>query len=508
MKNQPLVHIEFSPHRSLQEQIREYLLNQIAQGMYNDNALPSCRKLASTLRVSRNTIVLVYDRLVDERILLAHQRSGYFTNPAKLQSLTAKNSFQHHLKMNNNEAKPAHFWSSRVQKPLDQQRNINKPTNWQQYPYPFLFGQPDHTIFPLNYWRECGRLSQRSNAIQDWISDSVDNDDPMLIKQLQTNVLTKRGIQAKPEQILVTIGTQNSLFLLAQLLSHPECKLGVEDPGYPDVRNIFAYHNAQVTPLNIDHQGLTISKELTQCDYVYTTPSHQVPTNITMSMNRRQQLLTAAEEHDLVIIEDDYDSEINLLSQPLPSLKSLDSNGRVIYIGSLSKSLSPGLRLGFMVADEAIITAARQLRRLMLRHPPANNQRTCALFISMGYYNTYLSKLRKHCIDKWTLVRKALDRHLPTCITNDNMGGSSFWLRLPDTISCQQLVIKAEQVGILVEPGDVHFYDPSSDNEQYIRLGFSAIDINMIEPGIARLAEVIEQMVMAEKPQQVTSSLA
>ncbi|MGX9419119.1 MocR-like pyridoxine biosynthesis transcription factor PdxR [Vibrio sp. WJH972] len=489
MKNEHLIHIQFTPERSLQEQIREHLIENIRQGIFANNALPSCRKMASMLRVSRNTIVLVYDRLVDEGYLFSHERSGYYATEAasNLNELAAPPP------QNNTEAynaKPAQFWRARFKTDLESQRNIEKPRNWKQFPYPFLFGQPDHSLFPLAHWRECGRLAQRGSVIKDWISDSIDSDDPMLVKQLQANVLSKRGISAKPEEILITIGTQNSLYLLANLLADKQTTFGIEDPGYPDVRNIFAHHGAHIQTLPLDQQGLKISTKLASCNLIYTTPSHQVPTNVTMSMKRREKLLEFAEEKDLIIIEDDYDSEINLVSQPSPSLKSLDKNGRVVYVGSLSKTLSQGLRIGFMVADEALIEEARKLRRLMYRHPPANNQRTCALFISLGHYDTYLRKLRNSYKEKWTAMRQAIETYMPECITTETLGDSAFWLKLPKHYPAKEFAKRAQEIGVLVEPGDIHFHRYSIRSGNYIRMGYSAIDLNKIEPGIKKLSSL------------------
>ncbi len=487
MKNEHLVHIQFSPDRSLQEQIREHLLEKISQGMFGEKALPSCRKLAQMLNVSRNTIVLVYERLVDEGFLISQQRSGFYPNPEiDFQQMMAP------LSTPQISDRSAQLWQKKVKVDFSLQRNIQKTHQWHDYPYPFLFGQPDESLFPLNHWRECGRLSQRNTTIKEWIADYVDCDDPTLIKQLQTNVLSKRGITASQDEILVTIGTQNSLYLLAQLLMDHSSIVGVEDPGYPDARNIFTTCQAKVRPLGVDQEGVVLSSALKQCDYLYTTPSHQVPTNVTMSMNRRHDLLQAADKHDFVIIEDDYDSEINLNSQPNPSLKSLDTTGRVIYVGSLSKSLSPGLRIGFMVGDKTLINAARKLRRLMYRHPPSNNQRTCALFISMGYYDSYLAKIKRAYTEKWKTVRRCLETYLPTCITNDTIGGSAFWLRLPLGIDSATICEQAKEEGILIENGDVHFHQPESQQYHYIRLGFTGVKQENIEPGIALLADIIQ----------------
>lgn len=493
MKNDHLIHIQFSPDRSLQEQIREHLLEKIHQGIFADKALPSCRKLAQMLNVSRNTIVLVYERLVDEGFLVSHQRSGFFANP-EIDAIQVN-------PLKREEPAPkcvgdAPVWGNKFKCDFSGQRSRIKLNNWQEFPYPFIYGQPDESLFPASHWRECGRLAQRTNVIKDWLADHVDDDDPMLIKQLQTNVLSKRGIIADSDEILVTIGTQNSLFLIAQLLTDHNSTVGIEEPGYPDARHIFSTFHANIQGLRIDPEGVSLTPELTQCDYIYTTPSHQVPTNVTMSLKRRHELLQMADEHDIVIIEDDYDSEININQQPHPSLKSLDKNGRVIYVGSLSKSLSPGLRIGFMVADRNMIAQARKLRRLMYRHPPSNNQRTCALFISLGYYDTYLSKIKRAYCEKWQALRQALERHLPECITSDTLGGSAFWLRMPDGVSSKQVAKLAREQGVIVEDGDVLFMHPENLNYRFLRLGFGSIKAENIEPGIEILSQIVRTLAL------------
>src|SRR5262249_38445628 len=142
-----------------------------------------------------------------------------------------------------------------------------------------------------------------------------------------------------------------------------------------------------------DHEGLIVDRRLGDCDYVYTTPSHQFPTTVTMSLARRHALLEAAERKDFIVIEDDYESEFAHAGTPQPALKTLGSRHRVIFIASLPKTLAPGLRFGYMVGPRAFIREARALRRLILRHPAANNQRTIALFLADGHYDGLLRRL-------------------------------------------------------------------------------------------------------------------
>jgi len=178
-------------------------------------------------------------------------------------------------------------------------------------------------------------------AITDWMPDSVDNDDPLLLEQIQNRVLPPRGLWVSTDQILVTMGAQNALYILARLLINEGDNVGFEDPGYPDARNIFALRNCNIIPLEVDEDGLVVDDRINECNVVFCTPSHQSPTTATMALERRQELLKRASEHDIIIIEDDYESELNFAGTPTPALKSLDGNDRVIYVGSLSKTAPP-----------------------------------------------------------------------------------------------------------------------------------------------------------------------
>src|SRR5206468_12967572 len=241
------------------------------------------------------------------------------------------------------------------------QRNIVKPRNWQDYKYPFIYGQFDPALFPISDWRECSRQALSLPAVREWASDSFTDDDPQLIEQIRTLLLPRRGVFVGPEEILLTVGAQHAIYLLANLLVDERSIVGMEDPGYADARNIFLLRTSQVIGLPVDEQGMMDGAGLDSCNYVHVTPSHQFPTTVTMSLVRRQALLERAEQQDFVFIEDDYEAEINHLGRPTPALKSLDRNGRVIYVGSLSKTLAPGLRIGYLVAPKEVVAEARAL---------------------------------------------------------------------------------------------------------------------------------------------------
>lgn len=398
-----LVPLSFEGRMSLQAQIREMLTGAILDGRLPTGvALPSTRELAQQLGVARNTVALAYELLVDEGYLVTRNRSGHYVNPEIVAGRAAAPAAPPP------SALPEAGWAARIRHPVARQRNIVKPRDWQRYPFPFLYGQIDPALLPIPGWRECSLQALSGAEVRGWAGDLIDSDDALLIEQIQTRLLARRGVFASADEILVTVGAQHALFLIATLLVSPATTVGVEDPGYPDSRNIMAARTPSVVALPLDASGLAPSPGLDACDYVVLTPSHQCPTNVTMPLERRESLLAWAQRRDRVLIEDDYEMEIGLEGRAQPALKSLDRSGRVIYVGSLSKTLAPGIRMGYIVAHRDLIREARAMRRLMLRHPAANNQRSAALFLAMGYHDALLRRLRRACAERSEADRKSV----------------------------------------------------------------------------------------------------
>lgn len=323
--------------------------------------------------------------------------------------------------------------------------------------------------------------------------DSVDNDDPLLLEQISNRVLPPRGLWVSTDQVLVTMGAQNALYILARLLVNEGDNVGFEDPGYPDARNIFKLRNCNLIPLEVDEQGLVVDDRINECDVVFCTPSHQSPTTATMSLERRHELLRRASEHDILIIEDDYESELNFAGAPTPALKSLDGNDRVIYVGSLSKTLAPGLRLGYMVGPVELIDEARALRRLMLRHPPSNNQNAVAHFLALGHHDSLVHRISSSYKLRWQALDDALTEFMPDSSSAPAFGGSAFWVKMPDRADPDRVQEEASKNGILVVSGNPYYMQPTA-TEAYLRIGFSSIPVEKIRPGIQKLAELINQM--------------
>lgn len=486
-----LFQVERSGHSSIQSQIRKMLVSAILAGQLpTGEALPSSRRMAKTLGVSRNTVILAYQGLVDDGYMLSRERSGFFVNDAIRDGLPPGIQSPPNAVVDHAGSAPVIDWDARFRTHPGRQSNLNKPSDWQSYPYPFIYGQVDQGLFPIAAWRECSRQALGRKGMDTWTSDAYTLDDPMLIDQIRTRLLPRRGIMVAESNILVTLGAQNALYMLASLLIRPDTVVGIEEPGYPDVRNIVGLKTEKIRPIPVDGEGLPVDGALDGCSYLYTTPSHQFPTTVTMPLARRRQLLAEAHRRDMVIIEDDYEFETNYVSEPTPALKSLDKDDRVIYVGSLSKTLFPGLRLGYVVGASALIDEMRALRRLMLRHPPNNNQRTTALFLALGHHDSLIHKLHKAYRARWECMGAALARHLPHMSEAPSFGGTSFWVRGPDDLDADALAELALEEGVIIEPGGICFArDPAPRN--YFRLGFSSIPLERIEPGVEIIGRLI-----------------
>jgi GntR family transcriptional regulator/MocR family aminotransferase len=470
---------------TLQARVRRRLLQAIDGGdLVPGRALPSTRAMARRLNVARNTVLIAYQGLVDDGFLKARERSGYYVAP----DATSRRA-QVPAEAGDRPASPVD-WTGRIGPRAITQRTIEKPADWRRAPYPFIYGQVDPQLFPLAAWRACSRDALARIAVDEWSADSLAADDPLLVEEIRTRLLPRRGVTARPDEILITVGAQHALWLIAHLLVGARTTIGLEEPGYVDARNIFSLRTRRLRPLPVDAGGLVVDERLKGLDLVFTTPSHQAPTTVTMPLERRLALLAEARARDFLVVEDDYESETNYGREPTPALKSLDRDGRVLYVGSLSKILAPGVRIGFLVAPAPLVAEARKIRRLMLRHPPTNNQRTTALFLAGGHVEVLIRRLQAAYAERWRAMDAAIARHLPNSSRPPTFGGTSFWIEGPHALDSETLAEHARAEGVILEPGAVHFMaEPAPRN--VFRLGFSSIATTRIEPGIRRIAALV-----------------
>ncbi len=386
-------------------------------------------------------------------------------------------------------------WAARLGPPPQAVGPQAKPPDWRAYPYPFIFGQADLARFPLDEWRACARLALGKQSFETISGDFGDRDDPMLVDQIVRRSLPGRSVAARPDEVLTTYGVQNALWLAAQALLAGKlgARAAVEEPGWPELRYILRQMGVEAVPAPVDAEGLDPERLPDGVDAVFVTPSHQAPTGVTMTMRRREALLAMAHERDFVVIEDDYDFEMTYLRPHSPALKSLDRRGRVIYAGSFSKSLFPGLRLGYLCAPAPLVARMRAIRTLAARHPPGLTQRATAHFIALGHYNAHAKSLRARMAKRRATLLEELERRGLETPDAALFGGSTVWIAGPEGLSATALAAALKPRGVLIEPGRP-FFAAEDAPDRFIRLGFSAIAEDRIPRGVEILADEIARM--------------
>ncbi len=488
-----LIYLDPASPLNLQAQIRQKLVDAILQGVIPPGTrLPSSRKLAEQLGVARNTVVLACEQLLQERFIESRERSGLYVSKSVLEGRVG------YFGAPSADTEMDSSWRRRIRLKLQAPPQFQVPAHWRRHPFPFIDGYFDTSLYPTAQWREASRLALGSRVVSDGSVTEGSADDPALIEEIRTKMLPHRGISANADQILITSGEQNSLYLLTRLLTGPGVRTAMEDPGNPQMRQLLQQSEAEVLYQPVDENGMVITAALRSAQVVYATPSHQVPTAVTMHRQRRLALLKQARQHDQVIIEDDFEHEQNYLGQPQPALysmdQSMDQDRRVIYVSGLPKMLSPGLRIGFIVAAPELIREARKLRQMVIGRPSLLTQRTAALFLSLGHYDASMARLHRVLGQRWDALRQALNHYYRGAqITLPTSGGTALWVECPGFTRAEALVDEAARRGILIEP-DSHYYGTRRQPRNFFRMGVTSIPEEQIREGVRQLSELIREL--------------
>lgn len=471
---------------TLQQQIQHLVIDAILSHRYLPaERMPSSRGLAEHLGISRITVTLAYTDLVANDYLTSRGRSGYYVSETAPRP--AKFELRDHSDTDDVD------WSRSIGQQFSNRLSIDRPQHWREFKYPFLYGQMDRALFDHASWRQCALQALGQKDFFSVTSDHYDRDDPKLVDFIIRHILPRRGIVARPGEVLLTLGAQNALWLTAQVLLTQRRSVAMENPGYPGLREILEQTRCNMTSVDVDEHGLPPEQLSSDVDVVFTTPSHHFPTNATMPLARRKQLLERATHDDFLVVEDDYESEMSFLTPPSPALKSLDSHGRVIYIGSFSKSLFPGLRLGYMVGSEPFIRQARALRSMVLRHPPGLIQRTTAYFLGLGHFDALVNRTGKAFRRRRSVMETAFAEHGLQVAGKSAFGGSCFWMRAPEHVDAEILSNTLRSRQVVIEPGRA-FFSQGTESQNYFRLAYSSIPAERIPEGVARIAAAIREL--------------
>jgi GntR family transcriptional regulator/MocR family aminotransferase len=358
--------------------------------------------------------------------------------------------------------------------------------------FDFRTGIPDATLFPYQSWRRLLARQLRPAAV-----GSGAYGDPAghagLRLAIARHIGLARGVQAGAEVVVVTNGTQQAVDLVARVLLAPGDRVAVESPGYGPPRRLLASLGAEVVGVPVDDHGLVVEAVPPRTRLVYVTPSHQFPLGTAMSLPRRLALLAWAERHDAAVVEDDYDSEFRYGGRPIEPLQTLDPSGRVIYVGSFSKTLLATLRLGFLVAPASLVAAVRNAKFLADWHTPLPTQAALADFIDQGLFARHLRRMRAVYQQRHEQIVESLaDRFADHLKLVPSSAGLHVTATAPTSTpeELQAVLDRASAASVALQP--LSMFDHSPPSQPGIVVGYGAIATADIEEGLGLLRRCFE----------------
>ena len=471
----------------LAAQLYEGLRHAILRGQLRPgDRLPSTRLLATDFGVARNTVTGAYEQLLAEGYVESKVGSGTCVArslPDELlsASLDATRAGPRHMRRRS-LSRRGRMLSSRPVRVLTAAGR----------PQPFASGLPDLHEFPFTTW---ARLMARHWRRPGY--NLVGYGDPAGYKPLREAIAAylraSRAVRCETEQVVIVSGSQQALDIAARLLLDPGDAALLEDPGYPGARVALSAAGASLLRLPVDGEGANIAAAPAQASaaqVAFVTPSHHFPLGVTMSVARRLALLEWAERTGAWILEDDYDSEYRYRGKPLPSLQGLDAAGRVVYMGSFSKTMFPSLRLGFLVLPGELVEAFRRARSVIDGHSPMTEQAVLADFISLGHFARHIRRMRTLYEERQSALVEAAQRELDGLLeVRPSDGGMHLVGWLPQDVDDVKASERASAAGVYTRP--LSSCAVAKVRRGGLLLGYAALTTAQIREGVRKLAQAL-----------------
>lgn len=476
--------------RTLQEQVFDQIREMILSGRLKvGDPVPGSRSLAEQLAVSRNTVTIAYDKLLAEGYLEIRPNIGTFV-ATDLPDMALASGRAGTARTGAAPRRGAGTILDRMAQTAFPVQAVRNPAAARLHT-DFWLGRVDSRLFPVTDWRRIldVKLRHGGAAIAEY-GDPVGL--PALRRAIADHLGPARGIACGPEDIVVTSGSQDGLMLVARAVIG-QCRSFLhEDPGYGGAIHLFTQSGLPCRPVPVDRDGLVVEALPEDRGAVlYVTPSHQFPTGATLSLPRRLLLLDWAERTDSLIVEDDYDGDFRHDGTPLTALRGIDRVGRVLYLGTFSKSLSPALRLGFMVANPAAAAMLGRWKQLLANGPAWHMQATLAEFMESDAYLRHLRRIRAIYRQRRDVLIEAIETHFPGSGIIGRRGGMHLAWQLPEGHCARHLQKRALMQGIGIytaEDGGACLSPGNEDHRDMLMLGYAAIEENRIRAAIATLA--------------------
>jgi GntR family transcriptional regulator/MocR family aminotransferase len=454
------ISLEADSKKPLYEQIYEYIKKEIQNGgLPFAQRLPSTRKLAAYLQVSRSTVDMAYEQLLSEGYIEAEPYRGYFVS--ELDGI----------------------YRELLPRKEEQQRKQTKKR--EHYLYDFSPNGVDLDSFPHNAWRKLSKMVLLDDT-KELFSLGDPSGEAHLKHTITAHLHQSRGVSCRPEQVIIGAGTDYLLMLLQVVLGRKE-RIAMENPTYKKAYEVLKNLGNEMCVIDMDSQGMDVEKlEASGARIAYVMPSHQYPLGTVMPMKRRMQLLNWADKkEERFIIEDDYDSEFRYRGKPIPALQGFDRSGNVIYLGTFSKSIAPAIRVSYLVLPERLLPFYEARGRAFSSTVPRVDQMIVAAFLEEGYYERHLNKMRAVYKSRHDVLLEMLREFSNVGISGEN-AGVHLLLRFTDGKTEAEAVEQAKKQGVHVY-GLSEYYVKEKEETHTVLLGYANLQEEAIREAVRRL---------------------
>ena len=460
-----MLYLDKTSSVSIYEQIYSYYVEEILNGHLTAGMrLPATRRLAEDLAISRNTADRAYQQLKAEGYISSVTGSGFTVNDIPSGASRLKSE------------------------PL-----IRPPRKEPAPRYDFIYGSMSAEVFPYRKWAQCSSeiLTELENGTIIPYPEHIG--EFSLRAELCKYLYRARGVNASPDQVIITCGQQHSMEIICNMFPDRR-EFAMEEPGYDGIRQVFDNHGYRIIPIPVEDDGIDISRlEEISAGLLYLTPSHQFPAGPVLSIAKRRQLIEWAGESDTYIIEDDYDSELRYYTNPIPSMQSMDTHQHIIYTGTFSKSLSPAMRTAYIVLPEALLDRFYDYYRRYNSLVTPLHQLILARFMADGHYERHINRLRTLYRKKMDMLRAAIEDVFGNRV--EILGGEAglhILLRVDTDLSSEELISRAGAKDIRLYSTRACYTDPENAPEHELMMGFPTVsehDFPMIMQTLKRIWE-------------------
>lgn len=450
--------------KALYEQVYEYIKDKIKKGdLLRGDKLPSTRSLALNLHLSRQTITIAYEQLEAEGYIKAKRNSGYFVNE---------------------DASTYNIYKNEINIEIDEYKEEK------EYIYDLSPNGVDFSLFPFSIWRKLSKESLVKDNIS--IFSGGDNKGEYKLRnEIAKYLYHSRGIKAKAENIILASGMQYLLILLNILLKKDA--IAIENPSYKQWTQLFDSLGVMVNPIDIDVDGMKVKNLYdTKADLAMITPNHHYPMGTVMPIYRRNEALEwLSQKEDRYIIEDDYDSEFRYKGRPIPAMASLDTEGKIIYLGTFSRAVASSIRLSFMLLPDKLLKKYEEKLDFIVCSVPRIDQDILYRFMSEGYFERHLNRMRFSYKNKHDLIISIFKKYNKFFDIKGDNSGAHLLVQAKFNISEKEMVERAKTNKIKVYPISDYFVDKSLCNiNSTVMLGFAAIEKESLEKACHLLLEI------------------